>query len=132
MLETVSITPRRSADFSGDPGPQAVQDVEAIRAHVARDSVHYADLVVERLVAAVERLQDHPRSGALSQSLATSRSARSSTATIESSIAYATTLSRLRRCFTGLVPFGLTDQRGARASNFRLQPIAARYARCGG
>ena len=43
--------------------PQAIQDVEAIRAHVARDSAHYADLVVERLVAAVERLQDHPRSG---------------------------------------------------------------------
>jgi len=43
--------------------PQAVQDVEAIRAHVARDSPHYADLVVERIVAAVERLQNHPRSG---------------------------------------------------------------------
>jgi addiction module RelE/StbE family toxin len=43
--------------------PQAIQDVEAIRAHIARDSAHYADLVVERLVAAVERLQDHPRSG---------------------------------------------------------------------
>ena len=43
--------------------PQAIQDVEAIRAHVARDSAHYADLVVERIVAAVERLKDHPRSG---------------------------------------------------------------------
>jgi addiction module RelE/StbE family toxin len=43
--------------------PQAIQDVEAIRAHVARDSALYADLVVERLVAAIERLQDHPRSG---------------------------------------------------------------------
>lgn len=43
--------------------PQAIQDVEAIRAHVTRDSAHYADLVVERLVVAVERLQDHPRSG---------------------------------------------------------------------
>ena len=43
--------------------PQAIQDVEAIRAHVARDSAHYADLIVERLVAAVERLEDHPRSG---------------------------------------------------------------------
>ena len=43
--------------------PQAIQDVEAIRVHVARDSASYADLVVERLVAAVERLQDHPRSG---------------------------------------------------------------------
>ena len=43
--------------------PQAIRDVEAIRAHVAGDSAHYADLVVERLVAAVERLQNHPRSG---------------------------------------------------------------------
>ena len=56
MLGRVSITPRRSVDFSGD-------DVEAIRAHVARDSARYADLVAERIVAAVERLQDHPRSG---------------------------------------------------------------------
>jgi plasmid stabilization system protein ParE len=43
--------------------PQAIQDVEAIRAFVARDSVHYADLVVERIVAAVGRLEDNPRSG---------------------------------------------------------------------
>jgi len=43
--------------------PQAIQDVEAIRAHVARDSAHYADLVGERIVAAVERLTDNPRSG---------------------------------------------------------------------
>lgn len=43
--------------------PQAIQDVEAIRAHVARDSAHYANLVVERIVAAVERLQDDPLSG---------------------------------------------------------------------
>ena len=43
--------------------PQAIQDVEAIRVHVAHDSARYADLVVERIVAAVERLWDHPRSG---------------------------------------------------------------------
>jgi len=43
--------------------PQAIQDVESIRAHIARDSTHYADLVVERIVAAVERLADHPHSG---------------------------------------------------------------------
>ena len=43
--------------------PQAVQDVEAIRAYVARDSAHYADLVVDRIVAGVERLRDNPRSG---------------------------------------------------------------------
>jgi len=43
--------------------PQAIEDVEALRAHVARDSTHYADLVVERIIASVERLQEHPRSG---------------------------------------------------------------------
>ena len=43
--------------------PQAIQDVEAIRAHVGRDSPHYADLLVQRLIAAVERLTDNPRSG---------------------------------------------------------------------
>ena len=30
--------------------PQAIGDVEAIRAYVARDSAHYADLLVEWLV----------------------------------------------------------------------------------
>jgi toxin ParE1/3/4 len=60
--------------------PQAIQDVEAIRAHIARDSAHYADLAVERIVAAVERVNDNPR-------LVMSRSARSSTATTESSTA---------------------------------------------
>jgi toxin ParE1/3/4 len=43
--------------------PQAIEDVEAIRAYVARDSSHYADLVVERIVAAVARLENHPLSG---------------------------------------------------------------------
>ena len=43
--------------------PQAIEDVEAIRAYVARDSAHYADLVVERIVAAVARLESHPLSG---------------------------------------------------------------------
>ena len=37
--------------------PQAIEDVEAIRAYVARDSPHYANLVVERIVAAVGRLE---------------------------------------------------------------------------
>jgi plasmid stabilization system protein ParE len=50
--------------------PQAIQDVEAIRAHVARDSAHYADLVAGRIVAAVERLQHHPRSGRVVPELA--------------------------------------------------------------
>ena len=43
--------------------PQAIEDVEAIRAHVARDSARYADLVVERILAAVARLESHPLSG---------------------------------------------------------------------
>lgn len=43
--------------------PQAIDDVEAIRAYVARDSAPYANLLVERIVAAVERLRDNPRSG---------------------------------------------------------------------
>ncbi len=43
--------------------PQAIEDVEAIRAYVARDSVPYADLLVERLVSAVTRLESHPLSG---------------------------------------------------------------------
>jgi len=43
--------------------PQAIEDVEAIRAYVARDSTHYADLVVERIVAAVTRLESQPLSG---------------------------------------------------------------------
>jgi toxin ParE1/3/4 len=43
--------------------PQAIQDVEAIGAYVARDSAHYADLVVERIIAAVARLETNPRSG---------------------------------------------------------------------
>ena len=30
---------------------------------MARDSAHYADLVVERIVAAVARLESHPLSG---------------------------------------------------------------------
>jgi toxin ParE1/3/4 len=30
---------------------------------VARDSTHYAELVVERIVGAVTRLESHPRSG---------------------------------------------------------------------
>jgi toxin ParE1/3/4 len=43
--------------------PQAVEDVEAIRSFVARDSEHYAGLLVQRIVAAVERLDSFPLSG---------------------------------------------------------------------
>ena len=43
--------------------PQAVEDLEAIHAYVARDSTHYATLLVERLFTAVDRLATFPESG---------------------------------------------------------------------
>jgi addiction module RelE/StbE family toxin len=43
--------------------PQAIEDIQAIRAYVARDSAHYAELLVERLVSAVTRLENNPLSG---------------------------------------------------------------------
>jgi addiction module RelE/StbE family toxin len=43
--------------------PQAVGDVESIRAFIAQDSAPYADLVARRIVAAVERLKAFPESG---------------------------------------------------------------------
>ena len=43
--------------------PQAVRDLEGIRAYIALDSPQYADLTVRRIVAAVERLQAFPESG---------------------------------------------------------------------
>ena len=49
---------------------QAVEDVEAIRKFIANDSDVYADLVVERLVEAVERLELFPQSGRIVPELA--------------------------------------------------------------
>ncbi len=43
--------------------PQAIEDVEAIRTYVGRDSARYADLLVERIVAVAGRLEASPRSG---------------------------------------------------------------------
>lgn len=43
--------------------PQSLRDLEGIRAYVAQDSPRYAELVVQRIVAAVDRLQDFPESG---------------------------------------------------------------------
>ena len=88
--------------------PQAIQDVEAIRAHVARDSAHYADLVVERLVAAIERLRDHPRSGRVVAELGDES---------------------IREVIHG--SYRMSERRDIGASNFRIQPSAARFARCG-
>lgn len=42
---------------------QAVQDVEAIRAYIGRDSLHYAARVTEQIVETVDRLVDFPLSG---------------------------------------------------------------------
>jgi hypothetical protein len=42
---------------------QAIEDVEAIRTYIARDSPHYASLMAERIVESVERLKEFPRSG---------------------------------------------------------------------
>ena len=43
--------------------PQSLDDLESIRSYIAQDSPVYADLVVRRLVAAVERLRLFPESG---------------------------------------------------------------------
>jgi toxin ParE1/3/4 len=43
--------------------PQAIEDLEAIRDYVARDSEHYAALLVERLFASVDHLAAFPDAG---------------------------------------------------------------------
>ena len=43
--------------------PQALLDLESIRDYIARDSPSNAELVIRRLVAAVERLEAFPQSG---------------------------------------------------------------------
>jgi plasmid stabilization system protein ParE len=43
--------------------PQSVADVEEIRAYIAADSKLYAQMTVQRIVAAVERLRMFPDSG---------------------------------------------------------------------
>lgn len=43
--------------------PQAFADLASIRDFIARDSEHYAALLVERLVASVDRLENFPLSG---------------------------------------------------------------------
>ena len=42
---------------------QAIADLAAIRAFIEKDSPHYASVVVARLIRAVDRLRDFPRSG---------------------------------------------------------------------
>lgn len=43
--------------------PQSFQDLQSIRAYIAEDSLVYADLTAQRIVAAVERLRVFPDSG---------------------------------------------------------------------
>ena len=43
--------------------PESLRDLESIRDYIARDSPAYADLVVRRTVAVVERLEMFPESG---------------------------------------------------------------------
>ena len=43
--------------------PQSLRDLEGIRAYIAQDSPRYAELVGQRIVAAVDRLQQFPESG---------------------------------------------------------------------
>lgn len=42
---------------------QAVADLEAIRDYVARDSAHYATLLVERLISSVDHVARFPEIG---------------------------------------------------------------------
>lgn len=43
--------------------PQAADDLVAIRDFIARDSDHYAKLVVQRIVASVDGLAESPQMG---------------------------------------------------------------------
>jgi toxin ParE1/3/4 len=43
--------------------PQALDDVRAIRTYLSGDSLAYADLIMQQILAAVSRLEPHPRSG---------------------------------------------------------------------
>jgi plasmid stabilization system protein ParE len=43
--------------------PQAADDLEAIRDFLARDSAHYAKLVMQRIAAAIDLLATSPRMG---------------------------------------------------------------------
>lgn len=42
---------------------EAVEDLEAIRDYVARDSLRYSRLVVERIIESAERIAAYPESG---------------------------------------------------------------------
>ena len=43
--------------------PQSLRDIESIRAYIEQDSLRVAELVVGRIIKAVERLKAFPESG---------------------------------------------------------------------
>jgi toxin ParE1/3/4 len=43
--------------------PQALRDIESIQAYISEDSLRVAELVVGRIIKAVERLRIFPESG---------------------------------------------------------------------
>jgi addiction module RelE/StbE family toxin len=43
--------------------PRSIRDLESIHQYIAQDAPLYADLVLQRLVVAPERLQSFPESG---------------------------------------------------------------------
>ena len=50
--------------------PRSIRDLESIREYIARDSLLYADLVVQRLIKSVDRLVQAPESGRIVPELA--------------------------------------------------------------
>lgn len=42
---------------------QAVEDVQSIYDFIARDSIHYAQLVIEKIIAAVDNIERFPLMG---------------------------------------------------------------------
>lgn len=75
--------------------PQAIEDIEAIQAYVARDSRHSAELLVERLVSAVSRLETNPLSGRVVPEVGDEILREVTMVTTASSIASGLILSRL-------------------------------------
>ena len=89
--------------------PQAVEDVGAIRAYVARDSAHHADLVLERIAAAVARLERDPLSGRVVPEVGDESLRERIQAAAESCAAWGAMSRKSSRSFTALDCFGSTE-----------------------
>lgn len=50
--------------------PNAVEDLKGIRDYIARNSPVYAQFFIEKIVALIETIPDHPYAGRLSRSMA--------------------------------------------------------------